>query len=186
MLFHCRISYYLLSAVFLGTALEILFFVKMYQSRSMRLIRRLSDKRMMTNACLVSNVPKRRYSAFINSQSRSDLSLAAPASLSPNLTCTRSVHERRQRITLIPGDGIGPEVMKQTKRLLDAMSLPIGELNNIMTVGTTFPSKNHHLKNGKEPCKLPYLTHLISLYFRPANQKFISRNSKVLLSGHSA
>ena len=31
-----------------------------------------------------------------------------------------------------------------------------------MTVGTTFPSKNHHLKNGKEPCEL--LLNIVGLY----------------------
>jgi len=34
-------------------------------------------------------------------------------------------HNGRRRITLIPGDGIGPEVMTQCKRVLDSMSLPL-------------------------------------------------------------
>ena len=38
----------------------------------------------------------------------------------------RSVHTSRQRVTLIDGDGIGPEVMTQCKRVLKAMELPFG------------------------------------------------------------
>ena len=38
----------------------------------------------------------------------------------------RLFHEKRQRITLIPGDGIGPEVMRETRRILDILDLPIG------------------------------------------------------------
>lgn len=38
----------------------------------------------------------------------------------------RSVHTSRQRVTLIDGDGIGPEVMEQCKRVLQAMELPFG------------------------------------------------------------
>ena len=38
----------------------------------------------------------------------------------------QAIHETRQRVTLIPGDGIGPEVMEQCKRVLRVMALPLG------------------------------------------------------------
>jgi len=38
----------------------------------------------------------------------------------------RFLHESRQRVTLIPGDGVGPELMKEVKRVLDKFSLPLG------------------------------------------------------------
>ena len=44
----------------------------------------------------------------------------------PLVYSTRGIHETRQRITLIPGDGIGPEVMQQCKRVLRHMALPLG------------------------------------------------------------
>ena len=37
---------------------------------------------------------------------------------------------------------------------LSILSRMFGQIICNMTVGTTFPSKNHHLKNGKEPCEL--------------------------------
>jgi len=56
----------------------------------------------------------------------------ASSRFTPSVACLSlsasrcALHERRQRITLIPGDGIGPEVMAQCKRVLDKMALPIG------------------------------------------------------------
>lgn len=37
---------------------------------------------------------------------------------------SRFLH-KAQRITLIPGDGVGPELMKETRRILDTMALPV-------------------------------------------------------------
>ena len=45
-------------------------------------------------------------------------------SVSPSVG--QAFHETRQRVTLIPGDGIGPEVMEQCKRVLGVMALPLG------------------------------------------------------------
>ena len=56
----------------------------------------------------------------------------ASSRFTPSIACFSlsasrgALHEQRQRITLIPGDGIGPEVMAQCKRVLDKMALPIG------------------------------------------------------------